>query len=97
MDATTDGIHTIPGGSTFTATGNATIDLLNTGGFTGRFNDARIRTPGAGSDTVVAIAGSSMDGAFFGPQGQEIGAGFRIVGGTPDQRIDILGAFTGKK
>ena len=23
--------------------------------------------------------------------------GFRIVGGTPDQRIDILGAFVGKK
>lgn len=97
MDANTSGIYTIPGGSSFAATGSATIDLLNTGGFAGSFSDARIRAPGAVADTVVDIAGSSIDGAFFGPAAQEIGAGFRIVGGTPDQRIDILGTFTGKK
>jgi hypothetical protein len=49
----------------------------------------------------VDIAGSSLDGAFYGPGGSaeklEVGGGFRIVGGTPDQRIDIMGAFTGKK
>lgn len=97
MDANTSGIFTVPGGSTFTASGTATIDMLNTGGFTGSFSDARIRTPGATGDTAIAIAGSSIDGTFFGPAAQEIGAGFRIVGGTPDERIDILGTFTGKK
>ncbi|MDB5710610.1 MAG: transferrin binding protein-like solute binding protein, partial [Sphingomonas bacterium] len=49
------------------------------------------------ADFPLVIAGSSIDGAFDGPNGEELGAGFRIVGGTPDQRIDILGVLTGKK
>ena len=86
----------LPGGSTFTATAGATIDLVNKGGFTGQFSAARFVRPGM-ADFVISIAGSSIDGAFYGPNGEELGGGFRIVGGTPDQRIDILGAFTGKK
>lgn len=96
IDAYTGGGFQLPGGSTFTATAGATIDLVNKGGFTGQFSAARFARPGMG-DFVINIAGSSIDGAFYGPNGQEIGGGFRIVGGTPDQRIDILGAYTAKK
>jgi len=96
FDAYTTHSSLLPAGSTFTATAGATIDLINKGGFTGQFSDARFQRPGLG-EFVINIAGSSIDGAFYGPNGEEIGGGFRIVGGTPDQRIDILGAFTGKK
>jgi hypothetical protein len=96
IDAYTSGAFYLPAGSTFTATSGATIDLVNKGGFTGNFSVARFVRPGL-PDFVIVIAGSSIDGAFFGPTGQELGGGFRIVGGTPDERIDILGAFTGKK
>ncbi|MBA3896626.1 MAG: transferrin-binding protein-like solute binding protein [Sphingomonadaceae bacterium] len=44
----------------------------------------------------IVIAASSFDGNFYGPKGEELGGGFRIIGGGPTQRIDILGAFTGK-
>jgi hypothetical protein len=96
LEAYSSGQFQLPGGSTFTATAGATVDLINKGGFTGQFSVARFVRPGM-TDFVINIAGSSIDGAFFGPNGEEIGGGFRIVGGTPDQRIDILGAFTGKK
>ncbi|MES2442298.1 MAG: transferrin-binding protein-like solute binding protein [Pseudomonadota bacterium] len=96
LDAYSSGAFQLPGGSIFTATAGATIDLVNKAGFTGNFSMARFTRPGM-ADFVLNIAGSSIDGAFFGPNGEEIGGGFRIVGGTPDQRIDILGAFTGKK
>ena len=89
---TTPQAVTIGAGTTFTAAGTATINLVNTGGFTGAFQTASF-----GAGTAVNIAGSSIDGAFYGPAAQEVGGGFRIVGGTPDQRIDIMGAFTGKK
>ncbi|MBR0551313.1 transferrin-binding protein-like solute binding protein [Stakelama marina] len=96
IDAYTSGASSMPAGSTFSASAQATIDLVNKGGFTGSFTSAKFERPGM-SDFTVNIAGSSIDGAFFGPNGEEIGGGFRIVGGTPDERIDILGAFTGKK
>lgn len=95
-DAYTSFGSVLPNGSTFTAVATSLIDLVNKGGFTGKFTSARFTRPGL-SDFVVNIAGSSIDGAFFGPNGEEIGGGFRVVGGTPDERIDILGAFTGKK
>ncbi|RYD97056.1 MAG: hypothetical protein EOP61_17145 [Sphingomonadales bacterium] len=95
-DAYTSRAHSLPTGSVFSASAVGTIDLVNTGGFTGRFTTATFTRPGLGSFTLL-IAGSSFDGAFFGPNGQEIGGGWRIVGGTPDERIDILGAYTGKK
>lgn len=85
----------IPAGSTFSATSSARIDLVQKGGFTGSFSDAHFTTPGG--NKPVDIVGSTIDGAFYGPKADEVGASFRIVGGTPDQRVDIMGSFTGAK
>lgn len=82
-------------GATFSANGAGRIDLAGAGGFLGQFTAVSFGQDGA--TIPLALAGSSIDGAFFGPVADEVGGGFRIVGGTPDQRIDILGAFTGKK
>lgn len=94
---TTPRLTTIAAGTTFTATGTATIDLVRTGGFTGQFQSARFGATTNGLSPVVNVAGSSIDGAFFGSTAQEVGGGFRIVGGNPDERVDIIGAFKGKK
>lgn len=96
FDVFTDRSFTIQPGATFAAAGAGRIDLINAGGFLGLVNSASFTQPG-GAVLDVNIAGSSVDGAFFGPAAQEVGGGFRIVGGTPDERIDIMGAFTGKK
>lgn len=82
-------------GANFSATGAGTINLANFGGFRGEFSQAGFVNPD-GSRHDINIAGSSIDGAFYGPAAEEVGGGFRIVGGTPDERIDILGAFIGK-
>lgn len=88
-----------PSGTAFSATGSATIDLIRSGGFVGGFTSATLggvtidfRGVSAGSSTAGA---SSIDGAFFGPNAVNVGGNFRIIGGVPDQRIDIQGAFTG--
>lgn len=96
MDIFTSGVHAMPAGSAFTATGTARVDLVNAGGFIGQMDSASFTTSG-NSVVPVDIAGSSVDGAFFGPAAQEVGGGFRVVGGTPDERIDILGTFTAAK
>lgn len=96
LDAYTTGAFSLPAGWLFSAHSEATIDLINKGGFTGSFTSAKFSKPGF-TDFTLNIAGSSVDGAFYGPNGEELGGGFRIVGGTPDQRIDILGVFTAKK
>jgi hypothetical protein len=88
---------TIAAGTTFTASGTGTVNLINTGGFTGQFQSASFGATTNGSSPIVNVIGSSIDGAFFGPAAEEVGGGFRIVGGTPDQRVDIAGAFKGKK
>ncbi|MFM5914145.1 hypothetical protein D5I55_09175 [Chakrabartia godavariana] len=85
----------MPAGATFTAAGSGRVDLVNAGGFLGQITSAFFTNAGVRSDLV--IAGSSIDGAFYGPTAQEVGGGFRVVGGTPDQRIDILGVFTGAR
>jgi hypothetical protein len=95
FDAFTTKVFTLQPGATFTAAGAGRIDLVNAGGFLGQFTSAGFTQPGG--NFAVNIAGSSIDGAFYGPAADEVGGGFRIVGGTPDQRIDILGAFTGTK
>jgi hypothetical protein len=94
-DIFTSRAHVLNGGATFAATGSGTVDLVNKGGFSGQVNSASF-TQG-GTNIPVAIAGSSIDGAFYGPNANEIGGGYRVVGGTPDERIDIMGAFTGAK
>lgn len=96
LDAYTNGKVSLPSGSVFSASAMSKIDLVGAGGFLGTVGSASFTAPDK-TISKVNIAGSSVDGAFFGPNAEEIGGGFRIVGGTPDQRIDILGAFTGKK
>jgi C-lobe and N-lobe beta barrels of Tf-binding protein B len=81
-------------GAVFSAAGTGKIDLISTGGFTGTFNTASFVSGGV--TTPLSIVGSSLDGAFYGPKADEVGASFRIVGGIPDQRVDIVGSFTGK-
>lgn len=101
MEAYTTHQPALAAGTVFTAFADSTIDLVNKGGFTGQFGCASFAGACVRGQAVPAgallIAGSSIDGAFFGPNGEEIGGGFRVVGGTPDQRIDVVGAFTGKK
>lgn len=94
-DNHTFGTTFVPGGAAFTAAGTGRIDLVGTGGFTGSFQSAGF-TWATGSQTL-SIAGSSLDGTFYGPGAAEVGAALRIVGGTPDQRVDILGALTGSR
>ncbi len=94
----------IPTGATFTANGTATLSALRSG-FTGKFLSAYFTAGGvktivdfsaisAGSNTAGA---SSIDGTFYGPNAVNVGGSFRITGGVPDQRVDILGAFVGAK
>ena len=86
----------LPEGTKFEGSASAVIDLVNKGGFYGSISTASFTRPD-GTKFTLNIAGSSIDGAFFGPAAEEIGGGIRVVGGTPDERIDIIGAFTGKK
>jgi hypothetical protein len=92
----TSGQHSVLEDALFRANGGGSINLVNAGGFLGQFNEAWFVNPG-GARLDLVIAGSSINGAFYGPNGTEIGGGYRIVGGTPDERIDILGTFVGKK
>lgn len=94
FDGTSQG-HSVLENAQFLANGTGQIDLVAAGGFLGQFNEAWFVNPG-GARLDVNIAGSSIDGAFYGPNSEEVGGGFRIVGGTPDERIDILGAFVGE-
>ncbi|GAA0488474.1 hypothetical protein GCM10009096_34280 [Parasphingorhabdus litoris] len=91
----TSGRQSVLENAQFRANGAGQIDLVAAGGFFGQFNEAWFVNPG-GARLDVNIAGSSIDGAFYGPNGEEIGGGYRIVGGTPDERIDILGTFVGR-
>ena len=96
FDLYTDRQFTLQNGAAFTAAGSGRIDLVNAGGFIGNFQSAFFINPN-GDRFNVSIEGSSIDGALFGPTAEEVGGGFRIVGGVPDERVDILGAFTGAK
>ena len=96
LDNYTSRVATLQNGATFSATGSGRVDLVNAGGFLGNFSTAFFTQPDA-TRVNLLIGGSSIDGTFFGPAAQEVGGGFRIVGGVPDERIDILGAFTGKR
>jgi hypothetical protein len=95
FDAASRRIFSLQSGANFIANGTGRLDLINSDGFHGSFATAYFTNPN-GTRLDVNIGGSSIDGSFFGPAAQEVGGGFRIVGGTPDERVDILGAFTGK-
>ena len=88
--------HSVLEGAQFLANGVGDISLVSAGGFLGQFNEAWFVNPG-GARLDLLIAGSSINGAFYGPNAVELGGGYRIVGGTPDERIDILGTFVGKQ
>lgn len=88
-------VSVIPQGANFAASGKGDINMINFGGFKGFFDSAGFTSPQG--NRSVAIEGSTIDGTFYGPGAQEAGGGFRIVGGNPDERVDILGAFVGKK
>jgi hypothetical protein len=96
----------VPGGSTFRAQAAGVINLAATAGFTGEFSSAVFTRPDGTTfvpdftrvNPGSPIAGAnSLDGTFFGPGAVNVGGNFRIIGGTPGERIDILGAFTGAK
>ena len=63
LDTYTNGLFAIAAGSTFSATGAGTIDLIGKGGFSGSFSDARFRTPGSSTGrgrvrNTTVLAGS---------------------------------------
>lgn len=95
FDRATGNLASIADGARFNANGSGRIDLIKASGFVGQFQQAWFVNPN-GTRLDVNVGGSSIDGSFFGPVGQEIGGGFRIVGGTPDERVDLLGVFVGK-
>jgi len=96
LDFGTSGNHTIREGATFNANGSGNINLVAAGGFVGAFQQAWFTNPD-NSQLNLLVAGSSIDGAFYGPNAEEAAGNFRIVGGTPDERIDVLGVFTGSQ
>ncbi len=99
FDIFTSRVFTLRDGATFAASGAGLVDLIRSGGFVGQFSTASFTQPVSAGGTVIpmTIAGSSIDGTFYGPAAQEVGGGFRIVGGNPDERIDVIGAFTGRR
>lgn len=95
-------------GTRFFASGSGSVDLLRSGGFAGAFQNACFAAACGSAGAVPVQFGqvtpgsnvtgaSSIDGAFYGPGGVNVGGSFRIIGGVPDQRVDITGAFTGAK
>jgi hypothetical protein len=98
------GTPAIAAGASFSATGAAKINP-SAGSFSGAFSSAffqngstKIPVDFTSVNPATNVAGaSSIDGAFYGSSAQEVGGSFRIVGGVPNQRIDILGGFTGAK
>lgn len=103
-EAIADSLLSIPSGSIFTAAGTAAWTATSNA-FAGRFASASFTI--GGNTTAIDFApvsagttsagASSIDGAFFGPDARDVGGNFRIVGGIPNQRVDILGGFVGTK
>jgi hypothetical protein len=99
-----DSALSVPSGSTFTATGSAGWTSASTA-FAGKFASAAFSNNGTAtpidftsvSAGTAAAGASSIDGTFYGPDAKNVGGNFRIVGGIPNQRVDILGGFVGVK
>jgi len=86
----------VSGGAAFSATAAGSL-VKGGNGFTGTFSAASFGATATSSAVNVSIANvSSLNGQFYGPAANEVGGAFRIVGSVPNQRVDILGAFTGK-
>lgn len=94
-------VASMPEGSIFTAAGNGRFDgglpIYRT--FSGGFTSATFTRPD-GSVFVMDLAdpyssANTIDGSFYGPNGQEIGGTYRVSHGQPDTRVDIIGVFTG--
>lgn len=78
------------GGRNFFASGTAAFGTARPA-FSGTITSASV----GGRSIPVAVG--TVTGSMFGNLAQEIGGNFRIVGGGPDQRIEIIGGFTGSK
>ena len=99
-----DDTLTIKTGAAFTAAGTATLDATRDF-FSGKFSSAGFTVNGQAIpinfqsvNPANSTAGaSSIDGTFYGPNAAEVGGSFRVIGGVPDMRVDILGGFTGKR
>jgi hypothetical protein len=78
-----------PGAAQPLSSFRGTIDSLKINGVSYRFESI--------TSLPFTYQASSIEGGFFGPKVEEVGGAFRIVGGEPNTRLDILGAFTGKK
>ena len=92
----------IASGSTFTASGTASW-ASGTNAFAGKFASAGFSNGGVATPVdftsisagTTSAGASSIDGTFYGPEAKNIGGNFRIIGGVPNQRVDILGGFVG--
>ena len=88
MDYPTPGIHV--GGSTpFSDDGRFDIPLTGTANFTGGYGSNTPETPPSRPVT------GDMDGAFFGPQAEQVGGTFRL--NRPDGTLLLQDAFVGQQ
>jgi hypothetical protein len=78
-----------PGATQPLSSFRGTIDTLRINGVSYRYESI--------TSLPFTYQASSIDGGFFGAKVDEVGGSFRIVGGEPDARLDILGAFTGRQ
>lgn len=94
FEATADGLipgyNTSNGGRTFFASGRATFGTERTS-FSGSITETSI------GGRAIPVTLGTVAGSLFGSRAEEIGGNFRIIGGSPDQRIEIIGGFTGSK
>jgi len=96
LSSTSPPAQAVGGGATFSATASGAL-VKGGNGFTGTFSAASFGATPTSSAVAVSIANvSSVNGQFYGPTANEVAGAFRVVGSLPNQRVDILGAFTGK-
>lgn len=77
-------------GKSFLATGSAKLAAEKTS-FSGALSSVSV------GGVSLPLGASTLNGALYGPTGQEVGGGFRLVGAGADQRVEIIGAFTGAR
>lgn len=77
-------------GRSFTAAGRAGFGTTRPY-FAGSISSASV------GGAALPLAVGTIAGSMFGTRAEEIGGNFRIVGSGADQRVEILGAFTGRQ